>query len=62
MIHVADAQCRQLRLGNAGDSATWHPDIQILKRLAISRDDLASCQGEMEVAVKNAQGLLEMAS
>ena len=60
LIYVADSQCRQLRIGNAGDHATWHPDSKILKRLAVSRDDLASWHEEMETAVENAQGMLDL--
>ena len=61
LIHVADAQCRQMHIGNAGDNVTWHPENQILKRLAISREDIASWHGEMDEAIQHAQGMLDLA-
>jgi hypothetical protein len=61
LIHVADAQCRLLGIGNAGDSVTWQPDDRVLKRLSISHADLASWNSEMKTAVEQAQGMLELA-
>ena len=60
LVHVVDAQCRVLGIGNAGDKAKWEPEDTMLNRLAISRSDLESWKPEMREAIKNAQGLLEM--
>lgn len=62
LVHLVDAQCRGLGIGNAGDNATWVPAGSILTRLAIRRADLESWKPEMQEAVKNAQGLLELAN
>lgn len=61
LIHVVDAQCRMLGIGHAGDDRKWEAANNILSRLAITRANLVSWQPEMQVAIKNAQGLLELA-
>ncbi len=60
LVHVADAQCRLLRVGNAGDSSTWTPQKLVLRRLGISNADLTAWKPEMETEIKKAQGLLQM--
>ena len=61
LVHVVDAQCRALGVGNAGDNSVWEPTNSMLTRLAITRSDLDSWKPEMQEAIKNAQGLLELA-
>ena len=60
LVHVADAQCRLLGVGNAGDRATWHPDARILKRLSINPSDLEEWKPEIAENIKLAQSMLEL--
>ena len=60
LIHVADAQCRLLGVGNAGDKVTWQPDARILKRLSISPADFDGWKPEIKQNIENAQGMLEL--
>ena len=62
LVHVVDAQCRALGVGNAGDNSVPEPTNSMLTRLAITRSDLDSWKPEMQEAIKNAQGLLELAA
>jgi len=61
LVHVADAQCRQLGIGSAGDDLAWEPGEAALKRLGVTAEALAEWADEMREEVKMSEGLLDFA-
>lgn len=60
LIHVADAQCRLLGVGNAGDHVVWQPEPTVLAQLRIGREDLAAWKAEMSEEVQKARSVLDL--
>ena len=60
LTHLADAQCRLLGVGSAGDNIKRPPDSRILQRLSVKEKDLEAWRPEIEKNIKHAQALLEL--
>lgn len=60
VVHVADAVCRQLGIGRAGDDAAPPPDPEAMAGLGLDATALDEMRPGFEEAVQKAQSLLEL--
>lgn len=60
VVHVADAACRQLGIGRAGDDDAGPPDPEAMTCLGLDDAALVQMRPGFEEAVQKAQSLLEL--
>lgn len=60
VVHVANALCRQLRVGRAGDDTATPPEPAALSALGLDAELLARLQPDFQAAVQRAEALLEL--
>ena len=60
LIHVADARCRQLKVGRAGDDAVWEPKPEALEHLGITVAALDDWESEIKQEVEKAESVLDL--
>ena len=60
LVHAADARCRQLKVGYAGDDVMWQPKPDALKQLGITEAALNDWTDEMKAEIRNAEGVLDL--
>ena len=60
LTHLADARCRALSVGRAGDDIVFEPQEGVLKQLGVTKARLAEWKADMEVEIEKAQSILEL--
>ncbi|MBT4100594.1 MAG: HDOD domain-containing protein [Gemmatimonadetes bacterium] len=60
LVHVADAACRRLGVGRAGDDDTSLPNPGALAGIGLTADSLDDLRPDFEKAVQKEQALLEL--
>lgn len=60
LIHIADAQCRILGIGNGGDQAVWAPKALVMKNVGVTNGDLEAWRDEMMRQVDEALSVMQV--
>jgi len=61
LVHVADAKCRHLKVGRAGDDLVWDPQPEALEQLGTTWEAVGEWTPQMEAEIKKAESLLALA-